>query len=222
MELVRADDVWWCLMSSVEAAGVTHFQHLSKLSSICDLQLFQAALDSTCNSLVLSADPPVSDQAFLFEHMSCTNDGQLMLIVYVCVVQISKVSMLSNILDRRCALVDTYARLCKYTIQLRILQLHLVLIFTKIPCQQVCIRTCNLVFLYHNLGLFAGITFSLRLMASELPLMWLHAWSILDKPFSPAGRPCFLGNEHKHAICRLHVFVVHLCILVLLHLVIGP
>ena len=64
--------------------------------------------------------------------------------------------------------------------------------------------------------------FSLRLMASELPLMWLHAWSILDKPFSPAGRPCFLGNEHKHAICRLHVFVVHLCILVLLHLVIGP
>lgn len=83
--------------------------------------------------------------------------------------------------------------------------------FTKIPCQQVCIRTCNLVFLYHNLGLFAGITFSLRLMASEFPLMWLHAWSILGKLFSPAGRPCFLGNEHKHAICRLHVFVVHLC-----------
>ena len=146
-------------MSSVEAAGVTHFQHLSKLSSICDLQLFQAALDSTCNSLVLSADSPVSDQAFLFEHMSCTNDGQLMLIVYVCVVQISKVSMLSNILDRRCALVDTYARLCKYTIQLRILQLHLVLILQRSHvnksvygpatlCSCITISVCLLVLLF--------------------------------------------------------------------------
>ena len=209
-----SDDAWCQVSKLLEWHTFNIFQHLSKLS-ICDLQLFQAALDSTCNSLVLSADSPVSDQAFLFEHMSCTNDGQLMLIVYVCVVQISKVSMLSNILDRRCALVDTYARLCKYTIQLRILQLHLVLIFTKIQCQQVCRRTCNLVFLYHNLGLFAGITFSLRLMASEFTSCMGHTWQAF---FS--GRKALFPWKWTQA-CNMSTS--RFCsALVLLHLMIGP